>query len=165
MDLYLVRHATAHDRDPVRWPDVADRPLTPEGEQEFLQAAKGLKRVAKEPEVTLASPFVRAWRTAELLAEGAGWPEPEAFPSLEADRPVAGVLDELGPYTGRTRIALVGHEPGMSELAWLLLAGNPAEGQIHFKKGAVARLQTPGPPEAGGATLRWLLIPDAIRKR
>ena len=31
MDVYLVRHAIAETRDPNRWPDDAERPLTRDG--------------------------------------------------------------------------------------------------------------------------------------
>ncbi len=42
MDLYLVRHAIAFDRDPVTWHQDAERPLTPQGIDRFRQAARGL---------------------------------------------------------------------------------------------------------------------------
>src|SRR5205085_8809867 len=69
MDLYLVRHAVAHDRSSARWPNDADRPLTPEGEEEFLAAARGLKRLARVPDLVLRSYFARAWRKAQLLTQ------------------------------------------------------------------------------------------------
>ena len=76
LDLYVVRHAVAYERDAERWPDDARRPLTPKGEQRFQEAVKGLTSVAApEVEVVLSSPFARAWRTAEILAE-AGWAAP-----------------------------------------------------------------------------------------
>jgi phosphohistidine phosphatase len=163
MDLYLVRHGVAYEQDPKRWPNDADRPLTPEGEREFLDVARALAPVADAPELVLSSSFARAWRTAELLSEGAGWPEPQEFRALEADRPTVAVLDALAPFGDRRSLALVGHEPGMSELAWLLLAGKPRERVIRFKKGGAALLKTSGAPAAGGASLRWLLTPQALR--
>jgi phosphohistidine phosphatase len=165
MDLYLVRHGVAHDQDPDRWPNDVDRPLTTDGEREFLDCARALARVADAPEATLSSSFARAWRTAELLSKGAGWPGPQEFSALEADRPTVAVLEALAPFGARRSLALVGHEPGMSELAWLLLAGEPRERVIRFKKGAVALLKTSGAPAAGGASLRWLLTPQTLRAR
>jgi phosphohistidine phosphatase len=164
LDLYLVRHAVAHDRSSERWPNDADRPLTPEGEREFLQAARGLRRVTRPPDLVLSSPFARAWRTAELLTEGARWPTPEAFQPLEANRPVEGVLPALGSYAGHRRIALVGHEPGLGELAWLLLEGSSKEGVVRFKKGAVARIDAADDASAGSGALRWLLVPEVLRQ-
>jgi phosphohistidine phosphatase len=165
MDLYLVRHGVAHDQDPDQWPDDADRPLTADGEREFLDSARALARVADAPEVVLSSSFVRAWRTAELLSEGAGWPGPQELRALEAGRPTVGVLDALAPFGDRRSLALVGHEPGMSELAWLLLAGEPRERVVRFKKGAVALLKTSGAPAKSRASLRWLVTPQTLRAR
>ncbi len=73
MDLYVVRHAVAHKRDEDLWPDDAKRSLTPEGEERFRHAAGGILRLVSEVGLVLSSPFVRAWRTAEILEQtGAG---------------------------------------------------------------------------------------------
>jgi phosphohistidine phosphatase len=165
MDLYLVRHAVAEERDASRWPDDADRPLTHDGERSFRKNAARLSRFAPAPEVVLSSPFVRAWGTAEILSEAAGWPKPERFEPLEADRPTPAVVDALAPHAGRTAVALVGHEPGLSELAWLLLAGKPKDSVIRFKKGGVALLSTFGAPKPGAASLRWLVTPKLLAAR
>jgi phosphohistidine phosphatase len=165
MDLYLVRHAIAEQRDASRWPDDANRPLTPEGERAFGKNAARLSRFAPAPELVLSSPFVRAWRTAEILSEAAGWQKPAPFEPLEADRPTPALLEALAPYAGRTSVALVGHEPGLSELAWLLLAGKPKDSVVRFKKGGVALLSAPGAPKPGGAALRWLVTPRVLAKR
>jgi phosphohistidine phosphatase len=44
VDLCLVRHAPAFQKDPNRWPHDNKRPLTPEGEKEFRLAVRGLAR-------------------------------------------------------------------------------------------------------------------------
>ena len=72
MDLYVVRHAVARERDANLWPDDSKRPLTPRGEERFRHAAGGILRLVSEVGAVLSSPFVRAWRTAELLEQRAG---------------------------------------------------------------------------------------------
>jgi len=158
LDLIVVRHAIAAEQDPIRWPDDADRPLTLEGEVAFRKAARGLADLTAPPAVVLSSPFARAWRTAEVLHEEAGWPKPEPFKALEADRDAQGVLDQLADVDGGPSIALVGHEPMLSELIGLLVGG----ANIELKKGAVARLDAHALTR-GGATLRWLLPPKVLR--
>ena len=69
MILYLIRHATAFDPDPVKWADDRQRPLTDEGAEKFRQAAKKLKRIAPEVDAVLSSSLVRAWQTAKILEE------------------------------------------------------------------------------------------------
>src|SRR5438876_7931296 len=126
MELYLVRHAIAFERDPARWPADGERPLSPQGEARFSQDARGLRRIVPSVDVVLASPFARAWRTAELLAEEAGWPAPEAAPALEADQRVSRAVAALRGYADRGSVAVVGHEPNLSELAATLIAGAEA---------------------------------------
>jgi hypothetical protein len=99
--LYLVRHAVAHKRDAERWPDDSKRPLTPEGEEEFVGAVRGLARVVPEVDILLSSPYERAWRTAKILTQHAGWTAPREFPALE---PRAGGVSANRQRRGR------GHE-------------------------------------------------------
>lgn len=161
MDLFLVRHGIAFDRDPLRWPDD-DRPLTPAGEERFRAAARGLGRIAPSVVANLASPLARAWRTAEILAEEAGWPEPELAPALQAGQPLERVI-ELIRGGGWETAALVGHEPDLSRLGSSLLAGSPTAVPIEMKKGGVMSLRLEGMPAPGSALLRWLASPKLLR--
>jgi phosphohistidine phosphatase len=163
MDLYLVRHGVAYDPDPTRWPDDTQRPLTPEGEKRFLKAARGLGRVVDDVELVLSSPWPRAWRTAELLAKGAGWPKPEASEALESGRTPTEVLQALQPHSGIAAVALVGHEPSLHELASYLLTAERGHVQLEMKKGGVARLWLDENLRPGGARLRWLLTARVLR--
>jgi phosphohistidine phosphatase len=161
--LYLVRHAVAHKRDPERWPDDSKRPLAPEGEEEFRGAASGLGRVVPEVEILLSSPYERSWRTAEILTEHAGWPAPEKFPALEPDvRPEKAVL-ALETYANKQTIALVGHRPGLHELAVYLLTGDAGGADMKIKKGGVVCIGFDDAPEAGAGKLRWLFTPRVLR--
>ena len=86
MLLYLVRHAIAPPADPTIWPDDRLRPLTKKGKTRFRRAAAGLGTFARLPERVLSSPLVRAWQTAQLLEQAAGWPGPVACDALAPDR-------------------------------------------------------------------------------
>jgi phosphohistidine phosphatase len=161
VELYLVRHAIAHDRDPEAWPDDAKRPLTEEGDERFRRAARGLRRVVPSVDIVLASPYVRAWQTAVILSEEGGWPAPEPCPELEAERPARQVIPVIGRRARTTgSLALVGHEPQLSELASRLLTGSEDAAAIEMKKGAVACLWVEG---AGDPVLRWLAPPRILR--
>lgn len=163
MDIYLVRHAIAHDRDSARWPDDSQRPLTPGGEDKFRRGAQGLSRIVSEVEVVLSSPFTRAWRTAELLQDVAGWPDPVRCEALESGGQATGALEALRKYGAASSVALVGHEPDLSELAAYLLAGEEGALEINMRKGGVALLTCDGEPSPGATTLEWLLTPKVLR--
>jgi phosphohistidine phosphatase len=162
VDLYLVRHAIAADRDAAAWPDDSLRPLTEAGAARFRLAARGLSSMAPSVERVLSSPYPRAWQTAEILHEEAHWPTPQPCPELEATRSpsdVVGVLQEAASSS----VALVGHEPLLSSVASLLLTGNADMLLLELKKGGAALLELPQRPTAGNAVLRWSLSPRVLR--
>jgi phosphohistidine phosphatase len=161
--VYLIRHAVAHKRDQERWPDDSRRPLTSEGEEEFEVAARGLARVVPEVELLLSSPYERAWRTAEILAEQAGWPVPEKLPALEPDFPPDKVVTAIQTYQGEQSIALTGHRPCLHELAAYLLTGDTGGADMKIKKGGVVCIEFNDAPKAGAGKLRWLFTPKVLR--
>ncbi|MBV8805803.1 MAG: histidine phosphatase family protein, partial [Sinobacteraceae bacterium] len=111
MDLLIVRHAIAYDRDPHRWREDADRPLSPAGIRRARKAAAGLKQLTLRPDRLLTSPLVRAKQTAQILVDIAGWPTPEEIPELSPGEPALAVLTLLARQ--RTKLtAVVGHQPG-----------------------------------------------------
>lgn len=160
MQLYLVRHAIAETRDPRRWPDDAERPLTTDGEARFRRAAHGLRRLVPAVDVVLSSPYVRAWQTAVVLHEEARWVGPEHCTALVAEAAAADVLPSLAERT-ESSVALVGHEPFLSRLVSLLLAGSADAIAVELKKGAVARIDLDA--DLHGAVLRWSLSPRVLR--
>jgi phosphohistidine phosphatase len=163
VELYLVRHAIAEDRDASRWPDDALRPLTPAGAARFAEAARGLRRIAPEVEAVLSSPYARAWQTAEILEREARWPAPEPSSALEAPRWANDAFTALGEVPELASVALVGHEPQLSMLASLLLTGDPRMWGLELKKGAVALLDCGGPPTPRTGLLRWSASPKLLR--
>jgi phosphohistidine phosphatase len=161
VDLYIVRHAAAYGRDPDRWPDDSRRPLTPEGEEEFRLAARGLARIASRADAIVSSPYQRAWQTAQILSELDSWPAPEPKPVLEPTLPPQKAALALEDYTGT--VAVVGHRPGLHELAAYLLTGEGDGLEIGLEKGGVACIRFDGAVEPGASELRWLFTPKALR--
>ena len=128
-----------------------------------MGAARGLAHVVPEVEVLLSSPYERAWRTAEILAEQTGWPAPEKLPALEPDVPPEKVVIALETYAEKQSIALVGHRPGLHELAVYLLTGEAGGADMKIKKGGVACIEFDDAPKAGAGKLRWLFTPKVLR--
>lgn len=162
MDLYLVRHAVAEPRDPARWRHDSERPLTRRGIERFRAAARGLRTLGVEVDAVLASSYARAWATAEVLGDEAGWPAAEECPQLEPATSPAACLDALRARP-ESSLALVGHQPQLAELGSLFLAGDEHSVRLELKKGGVLCLRFPGPPEAGVATLHWSVSPKLLR--
>ena len=165
MDLYLVRHAVAFQKDPDRWRHDKRRPLTPEGEEEFRLAARGLARMVPQVDVMLSSPARRAWQTAELLSELDSWPAPKPLPVVAASRrrasPEKATL-ALADYAEAKYVVVVGHRPRLQELAAYLLTGEDDGLEIKIRQGSVICIRFDGAPAPGTGKLRWLLTPKAL---
>ena len=162
IELYLIRHAIAAERGP-NYPDDKERPLTSEGIARFKEAVDGLKDLDVSVDLILTSPVVRATHTADLLVSGLGSkPRTERIDALAPGGRLPAILEAIGKYARRyRRIALIGHQPGLGEIAAKLLQ---ARGEIEFKKGAVCCIELDGAMPTGPGVLRWLLPPRALRK-
>lgn len=167
MRLLLVRHAKAFDRDPVRWPDDSKRPLTEDGIDSFTRMARRLPRSVEPPELVLASSWSRAWSTAELLEQEAGWPAPEREPMLEeADESQAAsrLFERFRSERAIDALALVGHEPFLSRFGSMLLCGRSDGVALGVRKGAVLEFEIDAEAPVG-ATLGLLVHPGTFRRK
>jgi phosphohistidine phosphatase len=162
MDLLIVRHAIAFERDRQRWRDDDVRPLSPAGIKQARKAAAGLKQFSKAPDRLLTSPLVRARQTAQILTDVAGWPQAEEAPGLSPGEPVLAVLSLLGKDRSK-RVAIVGHQPGLGALLTACLLGDGGALPIEMKKNAVACVSFEGSLRPGHAALKWLATPRMLR--
>jgi phosphohistidine phosphatase len=162
MELLIIRHAIAFERNSDRWADDAARPLSPVGIRRSRKAAAGLKELCKLPDRFLSSPLIRAKETAKILTEVAGWPPAEIAPELTPGKGAAAVLTRLAKDRGK-RIAIVGHQPDLSALLAACLLSEGSAVPIEMKKNAVACLSFDGRARAGSAALKWLATPRMLR--
>jgi phosphohistidine phosphatase len=162
MIVYLIRHAKAFDRDASAWPDDRRRPLTAAGRRSFARLARRLARAVPTVELLESSRFTRAWQTAKILQEEAGWPEPSRLEGLEegmAGGDPGALRRSLAAMGDLASVAWVGHEPLLGRLASTLLSGEPDAVPIAFKKGAVLAIEFDPAATRGGGRLRWMLTP------
>jgi len=159
-ELYIIRHAVAEERGDA-WPDDAKRPLTEDGTSRMRKAARGVSRLGVTLDVVVTSPLVRAKQTAEIVAAAMN-PRPPIVTaeSLGAEGTFQEIIADLEKQSRRTRIAIVGHEPGIGEFAARLIGSRHP---IEFKKGAVCRVDVDALPPSGPGDLRWLLTTKILR--
>lgn len=162
MEVFVIRHAKAEERDAEAWPDDALRPLTRDGAREFERVARRLRDWRPSVDMLLSSGFVRAWDTARILRAKARWPKPVRTKMLEDSGAAAApaMATFLGEQPDDARIAVVGHEPMLGELV-ASLAGEPGGIRLDLRKGSVAWLR--GSP--GSMRLAGLLAPAMLRGR
>jgi phosphohistidine phosphatase len=162
MELLIVRHAIAFERDEKRWPDDGARPLSPRGVMRARRAAAGLKRLAVRPVRVLASPLERTQQSAAILTQYAGWPKALPCPQLLPGGSPQELLAVLARTRGQ-RLAVVGHEPDLGRLIAVCLPGSAGSAAFELRKMAVALIAFAGAPRAGQGELRWLVPPRILR--
>jgi phosphohistidine phosphatase len=138
VNLFLIRHAEALPRAENGVPDE-ERPLTDKGRAQARRVAEALHKQGIQLDVLVTSPLVRAQQTAEELAPGV------------RHKKLARWL--LG--AGEENVALVGHEPDLSDFIGWLIGSKRA--RIVLRKGSVAAVTCESDPVKGGATLAWLV--------
>ena len=161
LELYLIRHGLAADRGD-EYPDDSKRPLTSEGVASLRKEAKALDVLEIGFDHIITSPLVRTRQTADVFAAHLKTkPTISNSDALTPAGSAASVIQEIGKHARKGRIALVGHEPNMGELAARLVG---ARGAIPFKKGAICRIDFDVLPPKGIGQLRWFVPPKMLRK-
>jgi phosphohistidine phosphatase len=161
MEIYLIRHGiavelAAVDRDEDRW-------LTKPGIKKVRHVADSLRSLDVEFDLILASPLVRAHQTADLLI-GQGLSEtlelhPDLAPTGDLDQFLQWLQDYQLRHPQSQSVALVGHEPSLSNLAEMLLFNRVFQ-RIQLKKAGIIALNWPATtPPIGNCYLSWLIPP------
>jgi phosphohistidine phosphatase len=163
MNLYLLRHAIAVDREAGGFADDRQRPLTAEGRARLRKVVRAMKVMKLRFSLILTSHYVRARQTAEIVAQELKLSRRlRDCQELAADaRPadLVRLLTNLRPQP--EDVLLVGHEPYLSELVSLLLAGaTPLS--LDFKKAGLCKLSVDRLQPARCATLEWLVPPKLL---
>jgi phosphohistidine phosphatase len=160
-ELYLVRHAIAAARG-EEWPDDTKRPLTEHGIARFKAVVKGLRALDVVVDEIFTSPLVRTTQTAAILAAGLeGKPPVKPLDALAPGHSPQSVMTQLAKAARRTRLAIVGHEPDLGELAAFLIG---AERALPFRKGGVCRIDMGSLTSRRAAALIWFAPPKMLRR-
>jgi phosphohistidine phosphatase len=163
MQLYIVRHGVAIDREDPKCPSDPDRFLTQEGNEKTKEVAKGLAKLADEPDLLLTSPYVRALQTAEIVADALDYPKQKIrktdalLPGAEAQQ----LFRELAKDKDHSTVFVFGHAPHLDEL--LATAVGSRNHISALKKAGVALVELKRllPPSG---QLVWLATPKLLRK-
>ena len=163
MELYIVRHGIAIDREDPKAPAEAERFLTEEGIAKTKQVAKGIAALGVHADLMVSSPYLRAMQTAAIFASALDYPEHKIRQSeslLPGAEPVA-FLRELAREKNASSVFCFGHAPHVDGL---LAATVGAPRHItSMKKAGVAfvELKRVSPPNG---QLVWLVTPKVFRK-
>jgi phosphohistidine phosphatase len=151
MDLYILRHGIAEEREAGR--DDASRALTPKGRERLRLTLEAAARAGVHPALILTSPYVRAVQTAEMASRILDCRKIERTDALLPDSSPQAVWEDVRARRFADSVLLTGHEPLLSATASFLLGA--AWTLVELKKGALACLNVEDEPRPHGL-LRWL---------
>jgi phosphohistidine phosphatase len=163
MILHVLRHGVAEDAPPGG--DDAARRLTARGRSKMEEEAAGMRALGLEVDLLLKSPLPRAAETAAIVAAPyRDRPAPRPLPALGRGWRRRRRCRPLRPFARHEHVMVVGHEPGLSRLAALVLTGTPDRLALHLKKGGCIAIELERLAPPSGATLRWLLTGRQLRR-
>jgi phosphohistidine phosphatase len=160
--VYLIRHGIA--AEPEAYERDYERPLTAKGRAKTKAVARQLKTLNLAFDEILTSPLVRARQTAEILLKA----------NLSTQLTVVDTLAPMGSFSEWLEwfktwqkersgvLALVGHEPDLSQWAELLILGD-VQGVIQIKKAGIVGIEIPDNIDPlGNSILFWLTPPRFV---
>src|ERR1700674_1408372 len=160
MQLYIVRHGIAVDREDPKCPPDPERYLTEEGVEKTKHVAQG---VAASADLLLTSPYVRATQTAEIFANALDYAKqkirrtdlllPGAEPSL--------LFRELAKEKQASSIFLFGHAPQLDDVIAVALGSKKRLTGLKKAGVALIELKRVSPPMG---MLVWLATPKLLRR-
>jgi phosphohistidine phosphatase len=163
MQLYVVRHGIAIDREDPKCPPDPERYLTEEGVEKTKQVAKGMAALGITADLFLTSPYVRATQTAEILASALDYAKqrirrtdlllPGAEPSL--------LFRELAKDKQASSVFLFGHAPQLDDVIATALGSKKHVTTLKKAGVALVELKRVSPPIG---MLVWLAIPKLLRR-
>lgn len=151
MKLWILRHGEAQNRARTD----AERELTANGREEVLTSAAHL--MGQPLRWIIASPYVRAQQTAELVRQALGFADSiVTVPWLTPDSDPRKVLDHLDLYASDD-VLLVSHQPLVGSLIGLAVHGNLQQAYA-MHTASLAELEA-DLPLAGAMTLEGVRHP------
>ena len=167
--VYLIRHGIA--AEPEAYEHDQDRPLTAKGRAKTKAVAQQMSALDLAFDEILTSPLVRAQQTAEILLSANLAPHLTVTEHLAPMGSFANWLAWLDANLTQNMnsggcspnvLALVGHEPDLSQWAELLIWGE-AKGVLQLKKAGVIGIEIPDQIDPiGNSILFWLTPPRLL---
>lgn len=138
-ELILLRHAHAESAAPGQ--DDIDRPLSRQGQAEAELAGRWLKTENLVPDLVLCSPARRTRETLEQVLQVIGYADQRQEQRIYEATPGA-LIQVADEHREVGRVLLVGHNPGLEQVAALLSSGQSGDFR-GMPAGSIAVLRLP----------------------
>jgi phosphohistidine phosphatase len=165
MNIFILRHGIAVERGTEGFEKDSERPLTAKGRRQLRRSAAAMKRMKLRFDLILSSPYERARKTAEIVAEELNLKKLlRLTDTLKCEKEPESMVAEIARLKPAPKnLLLVGHEPNLSELISRLVSGN-GDMAMDFKKGGLCKLEMEKLDGRIAARLLWLLTPKLMKE-
>jgi len=163
MEIYVVRHGIAIDREDPKCPPDPERYLTEEGIEKTKRVAAAVAALGASSDLLLSSPYVRAMQTAEIFAAALDYSKqkirrtdlllPGAEPSL--------FFRELAKDKQTSTLFVFGHAPQLDDIIAAALGSKQHITSLKKAGVALIELKRISPPNG---QLVWLAPPKLLRR-
>jgi phosphohistidine phosphatase len=163
MQLYIVRHGIAVDREDPKCPADPERFLTNEGIEKTREVAQGVAEVATVPDLMMTSPYLRAAQTAEIFAAVFEYSKAKIrksdllLPGAESLQ----LFRELSKDKDLSTVFVFGHAPHLDDLIATAIGTKHHISSLKKAGVALVELKRLVPPSG---ELVWLATPKLLRK-
>ena len=163
MELYIVRHGIAIDREDPKSPADPERFLTEEGIDKTKQVAKRIAGFKIKPDLLISSPYVRAMQTAELFAAAFDYHKQKIrhSDSLLPGTEPSHFFKEIAKEKNSSIVFCFGHAPQLDDLVAAAIGSKHHVTQLKKAGIAAIELKRLSPPSG---QLLWLATPKLLRK-
>jgi len=163
MELYIVRHGIAIDREDPKCPADPERYLTEEGIAKTKLVAKGVAALGATADAFFSSPYVRAMQTAEIFADALYFSR-QKIEKTEALLPGCDPLQlfrELAREKQASSVFCFGHAPQLDEAVAYALGSKRLLTALKKAGVAMIELKRVSPPSG---VLIWLATPKLLKR-
>ncbi|MFI5098606.1 MAG: phosphohistidine phosphatase SixA [Candidatus Acidiferrales bacterium] len=163
MQLYIVRHGIAIDREDPQCPPDPERFLTDEGMEKTKQVAKGVAEIGAVPDLMISSPYLRAVQTAEIFSSALEHSKQKIRKSdllLPGAEPMQ-LFRELAREKQASAVFIFGHAPHLDDLIATAIGSKHHVTALKKAGVALVELRRMVPPSG---ELVWLATPKMLRK-
>src|ERR1700733_1099984 len=126
MNIFILRHGIAVERGTKGYEKDSERPLTAKGKRQLRKSAGAMRRMKLRFDLILSSPYERARRTAEIVADELKLKKRLKFSDLlKYDNDPIDLIAHLAELNPAPKeLLLIGHEPYLSRLISRLVSGD-----------------------------------------
>ncbi len=160
MELYFIRHGIAQEA--TKGIKDEQRSLTEQGRKKTQKVAQRLKDLDLSFRLITTSPLVRAQQTAEILISTGLSSQLEQCSHLAPGGKIEDWVEKWlnnQDYLPSTRLALVGHQPCLSNWTEILIWGE-VKNSLVLKKAGIIGIKIPSTaPILGCCEMFWLTPP------